>query len=303
MENQSNLYYEAHQKGWKKWLLFIACIIFIVIVLSVSTFLPEKRQQLPYNQTFEFKSTKQSYRVIGNGPEVIMVHGSLLSNPWSHWEEKLAKNYKVYLIDLPGYGASDAIEGEIHNTDLFAQSLCEFIQQNNLQKSPIISFSLGTIVAIRASAKNCTQGKQILVGVPGKVTGTQVEIAEKVPLSIRRYLASTRFGKETFLIPIVYGNVGEESTRAKQKTLELLSQNDPKTSADIDVKKEIEEDLPKLLPKVKNETVFIYGGNDLLKTTTKNLISDFIEIPNSGHNIFAYQPEKSSEVIEKELGK
>jgi ATP-dependent Clp endopeptidase proteolytic subunit ClpP len=35
----------------------------------------------------------------------------------------LAKDYKVYILDLPGFGGSDVVKGKVHNSDLFVEAL------------------------------------------------------------------------------------------------------------------------------------------------------------------------------------
>ncbi len=280
-------------------ILFFGLILVIglFMIKFVPQFIPQERIQLPYNSTFDFQNKKVSYRKIGNGNPVILLHGSLLSNPWGGWEQKLAKHNTVYLPELPGYGASDSINNEVHNTALFTKVLCAFIKDQKLEKSPLIAFSYGTVVAIKVNLENCTTGKLILVGVPTKVSGKEFEISQKIPLHIKRFLASTRFGKIHFIVPVIYQNIGSKISDVN-KALNWINNNDPKVSADVNIQKEINEEIPTSLLKLKTGTIFIYGENDNLRN---DLIKNYQIIKNSGHNIFVDQPEISLEVIQKYL--
>ena len=239
-----------------------------------------------------------SYRVVGEGKPVVLLHGSMINDPWEGFEEKLAKFYRVYLPDLPGFGASDAVEGERHNTDLFAQALCQLLEREKLQDAPIIALSLGTVVAVKAAERGCTQGKLALVGMPGKVArGWKTELARIIPIPIAHWLVTTRWGKEKLLIPAVSENIGERNRGLQEEFLRQLEITDPRAIVEVDYKKEIEQDLRASWARVKNERVVIYGELDAQKDTTLDLAREYITIPEAGHSVFRYQPGKALEVI------
>ena len=58
-------------------------------------------------QTCEVDGTRVRYRVAGNGPAAVLVHG--LAGSWRWWEPivaPLAAGLRVYLVDLPGFGSA-----------------------------------------------------------------------------------------------------------------------------------------------------------------------------------------------------
>jgi pimeloyl-ACP methyl ester carboxylesterase len=283
----------------RRILFFYFCSIFLIILWKFSGFFPQKRVQLPYQNTIDFRGKKINYEETGSGKPVILLHGSLSANPWGEWDKILAQKYTVFTPHMPGYGASDSFGNELHNEELFANALCEFVRQKNLKEAPIISYSYGTVVALRMAAKNCTTGKLILVGVPAKLTGWKFEFTTKIPLFIKRYLASTQFGKETFIAPVVNENIGRKGV--SKGLIENINQNDPKVSADVDVRQEVEIGVPKDLANTKNEKIYLYGENDGLRKSTKELIPNPIIIQGTGHNIFVGQPVKSFEVISSQM--
>jgi len=256
-----------------------------------------KRTILPYQKIYKFQSTNQSYRVIGKGKPVILLHGSMVNNPWMGFENLLAKRYRVYLPDLPGFGASDSIDGELHDTDLFARALCVFIKETNLTKTTIIGFSLGTIISVKTATSGCTQGKLILVGLPGKISGWNFQLTSHIPVSLRRLLVSTNFGKAKLLIPILRKNIGKADKTRDAKLLEDLSYTSVQSLVDLDMRKEIEKDMPYFFSRIKNKVVLIYGENDPLRKTVSHLEKKYKTIPRAEHNIFRTNPEETLKVL------
>jgi len=260
-----------------------------------------KRLQLPLEHTFQFRGARMNYRKLGNGKPIILVHGSVINWPQiGEFEKGLAQSYEVYLPDMPGFGASDAINGKRHNTDLFAEALCAFVKETNLREAAVVGWSLGTVTTAKAAANGCLQGKLILVGMPGKVGGWKFELARRTPLEILKWLVATRWGQENLLIPILRENIGSEKGNLEE-FFELVSHTDPRSIVEVDYKKEIERDLPLSLNKVKNKMVFIYGENDKLRGTTDSLIGNYITVFGGTHNTFRINPSGTFEVVRNAL--
>lgn len=258
-------------------------------------------QQLPYENTFQFKNATMSYRKLGNGKPIILLHGSVIRWPQiGEFETKLTEQHTVFLPDMPGFGASDVITGARHNTDLFAEALCAFVKETDLEDAPIVGWSLGTVTTVKAAVNGCLQGKLILVGMPGAVSGWKFELIRRIPLGIQKLLAATRWGQENLLIPILRENIGYEKGNSEE-FFRLVSQTAPQSIVEIDYKKEIERDLPLSLKKVKNEVVFIYGENDKLRGTIGSLIGNYITVPGGTHNTFRTNPQGTLEAVKNSL--
>lgn len=259
------------------------------------------RIQLPYDQKYLFRGAMMSYRKLGSGPPIVLLHGSVIYWPQiGEFEQRLAENYTVYLPDMPGFGASDAINGVRHNTDLFADVLCRFLEQTKLRNTPIVGWSLGTVITVKAAARGSAKGKLILVGMPGRVNGWLFDVVRHTPLAIQERLVTTRFGKEHLLVPILRHNIGVEQGRLEE-FMELISHTAPRAIIDVDYKKEIEEDLPFSLKKMKNERMFMYGEHDKLRWTVSDLVVGPVVIPSGTHNVFRSNPKGTLRAINQFL--
>lgn len=61
---------------------------------------------------FDFEGQHMACRVMGEGPPVVLVHGTpFSSHVWRNIARELARDYKVHLFDLLGYGQSEKSEG------------------------------------------------------------------------------------------------------------------------------------------------------------------------------------------------
>ncbi len=261
------------------------------------------RSLLPKNKTYVFKGSKMSYSIIGKGTAIVLLHGSMISNPWKGFEKELAKYYKVYLPHLPGFGASEAVNNQIHNTELFSEAFHLFIKNALLEKAPIIAFSLGTIVAVKAISKGGINGKLILIGMPLIISSKKLKKASLIPVWIKRILGSTVWGRSKILIPLLRDVIGAADKKRNTQLLKELETTDTHALVDLDPYKEIELQMPRLLKKLGNEAIYIYGANDKLLKTSKNLIKNPIIIKEAEHNVFRSQPKSTLNILRYHLKK
>ncbi|MBD3363528.1 alpha/beta fold hydrolase [Candidatus Dojkabacteria bacterium] len=280
---------------------FIFIILFLILLVGSLFIVYHKilssRKKQAYQNTYEFKGYTMSYKVIGQGKPVILLHGSIYSDSWNTFDEKLAENYKVYIPDLPGFGGSDTVKGRVHNTDLFTEALCIFIEHEQLNNVPIVSNSLGTIVSTKAATLGCTKAKLIHVGAPAKIIGWKIRFVNKIPIFIRRIIISTKWGKENLLIPILRTNIGTKAKENNQEFLIKLQTTDPRSLADINYIKAVEIDFPKALSLVENKTVFIYGEKDAQRNYADKITEEYTIIEGAEHNLFRSKPEKTKAKI------
>ncbi len=109
---------------------------------------------MSYNSTiiekfFKYENYNIHVKELGEGPVIIIIHGWMnSSNRWTNIALPLSKSYKVFLIDLPGFGDSK-VNGNLSNNLIssYSDTLGKVI--NDLTKEPIhtiIAHSLGGLV-------------------------------------------------------------------------------------------------------------------------------------------------------------
>ena len=88
------------------------------------------------------------YKVQGNGPALVLLHGFLESSEmWDSLVPLLTKNHTVISIDLPGHGRSGCI-ADIHTMELMAEVVHTVVKANNFKTATLVGHSMGGYVAL-----------------------------------------------------------------------------------------------------------------------------------------------------------
>jgi 2-hydroxy-6-oxonona-2,4-dienedioate hydrolase len=124
-----------------------------------------KRVQLSNGETL-------GYRECGKGDKIlVLVHGNMSSS--KHWDllmEQLEESYKIYAVDLRGFGVS-TYNNPINSLLDFAEDIREFTKILNLEKFSMIGWSTGGGVIMEYAASYPHQVENLVllesVGVKG----------------------------------------------------------------------------------------------------------------------------------------
>lgn len=112
---------------------------------------------------------KVHYLELGSGNPLIIIHGGLShSSEWIPILGQLSKQYKLYVVDRPGHGLTEAID--YSNVD-YRQSAIEFLTNFmdaiRIQNASILANSIGGYFSIAyAMAHPDRVNKLILIGAP-----------------------------------------------------------------------------------------------------------------------------------------
>lgn len=91
------------------------------------------------------------YRERGQGRNVILLHGFPFQQQlWDEFATKLATNFKLFTIDLPGFGKSK-LEEMSFSIDDIGRIIAEWISTKDLTDVILIGHSLGGYVALAAA--------------------------------------------------------------------------------------------------------------------------------------------------------
>ncbi len=128
---------------------------------------------------FSFEATSKSfaaehgsihYHEAGSGPDLLLIHGSGPGvTGWANFEGNLpvfAEHFRCVIIDLPGYGKSDPIEGDPIGGCVSA--CVTLMNELGMARTHIIGNSLGGIVGSQIAANFADRvGKFVTIGGVG----------------------------------------------------------------------------------------------------------------------------------------
>ena len=226
-----------------------------------------------------------NYEVMGEGNPVILLHGWLCTlETMKPIADSLSQNFKVYLVDIVGFGKSDLPEHPL-NTDDFGDFLKDFVDKVNIKNPILIGHSNGGRMIINAVGRGIVDAKKIVL----------MDSAGIIPKRKPKYYIKVGIFKagKTILnkIPNVAG-----MKELKEKLLNSVGSSDYKASAPVlkeTMKIILNEDVTPLLSNIKVPTLLIWGTNDTDTPIAdakkmQSLIPDcgIVEYKNSGH--FAY---------------
>lgn len=98
--------------------------------------------------TFSYKQSKIHYSAEGEGENLILVHGFLENkNMWKNLILEFSKTHRVFTIDLPGHGDTNAI-GYIHTMKMYAEIIQNLMAVENINKASMIGHSMGGYAAL-----------------------------------------------------------------------------------------------------------------------------------------------------------
>lgn len=190
-----------------------------------------------------------NYEVTGEGDPVIVMHGWGQNLDIMYSVVKgLKDQYKVYNIDLPGFGESDEPPYEYCISD-YVEFLTKFIEINKIKNPIIIGHSFGCRIAIKYAASSDNVKALILTGAAGLM-----------PKRNMRYYASVytfKFFKQFKSVPFIkhyiremMDNSGSEDYRNSSPIMKRVLINS------------VNEDLTEYLAKIKVPVLLVFGSND-----------------------------------------
>ena len=118
-----------------------------------------------------------SYVDYGEGPPVVLVHG--LGGCWQWWLENiptLGREHRVIAVDLPGFGASEALPspGEMRT---HAQTIRALLDALEIDRTAICAHSMGGLVAVRLAADHPDRLQRLVLVCAGGITLSAVQLA------------------------------------------------------------------------------------------------------------------------------
>ncbi|KAJ3686807.1 hypothetical protein LUZ61_015971 [Rhynchospora tenuis] len=124
-------------------------------------------EMLPFKEDgynfWTWRGHKIHYVVEGSGPPVVLVHGFGASAfHWRYNIPELAKNYKVYALDLLGFGWSEKAIIE-YDASIWMDQLSDFLSEIVKEPAFLVGNSLGGFTVLLTAAENASKVRGVVL--------------------------------------------------------------------------------------------------------------------------------------------
>ena len=149
----------------------IASSVFLVplIINKLVFFMAERKYPLNESfKTYDWRLGKVAYSVKGSGKPLVFIHGAKAGSSSAVWTKNvksLAENYRVYTIDLLGYGASERVN-TTYTAYTYASLINDFITDIVGKGAAVIAEGEGAMFALSAYKKNPKNFKKLILICP-----------------------------------------------------------------------------------------------------------------------------------------
>jgi pimeloyl-ACP methyl ester carboxylesterase len=180
-----------------------------------------------------------SYRTVGQGPPLVLVHGLSGSTRW--WTpvlERFAARRTVLLVDLPGFGA--LARGPRVALAESAGWLLEWMDAAGVDRPALVGHSMGGAIAVRAAAARPGRLDRLVLAAPAGLLARPL-LGYGLPLALALARVRPRFGSilvrdalragpSTLLragLEVAAVDVRADLRRVTTPTLVLVGERDP----------------------------------------------------------------------------
>jgi len=241
-----------------------------------------------------------NYEMSGEGKPVILLHGWLCSlETMKPIENVLKEQFKVYNVDLPGFGKSNLME-KPYNTNDFGNFLNAFIKKLNIENPILIGHSNGGRTILNYAGRNLGKINKIIL-----IDSAGIKPKRGIVYYVRVYTFKLL---KSFLG--IFPDV-EMFNNIRQRVLGKFGSSDYKNSSEVlrkTMSNILNEDQTETMKNIKVPTLILWGENDNdtpledAKVMEKNIEdSGLVVFKDAGHFSYLDSYSQCMEVIKNFL--
>jgi pimeloyl-ACP methyl ester carboxylesterase len=130
-------------------------------------------------EQFDSQGVPINYRVKGDGPPVVLIHGFAVSGEanWSMADisDKLARDFKVIIVDVRGHGRSGKpLEKEQYGIEMVSD-VVRLLDHLNIERADLVGYSMGGLITLKCAIEHPTRVRSFCIGGAGWLRPDQEE--------------------------------------------------------------------------------------------------------------------------------
>ncbi|MCR5358060.1 MAG: alpha/beta hydrolase [Lachnospiraceae bacterium] len=216
------------------------------------------------------------YKITGSGDDtVVMLQGwGTDLGVYDSVADSINEKYRFVQFDLPGFGGSDEPK-EPWNVDAYADFFIKFMEALDIRKATLIGHSYGGRIIIKLAARESIPFEiKNLVLIDS--AGIMPKRSFKQKFNIRKY----KIIKKIVSVKLIYALFPEliDDWRSQQGSADYRNASPMMRQCMVMA---VNEDLTDLLPKIKQDTLLIWGDKDTATPISDGKLMEEM-IPNCG---------------------
>ncbi len=247
------------------------------------------------------KGLKTNYKIAGEGPAVLILHGwGGSSDSWLAFQKILSeKGYKVIVLDFPGFGKS-ITPPQPWDLDDYTNFVLDFTEKVGLGQFFLVGHSFGGRISIKFVIKHPEKIKKLILC-------DSAGIKPKPGLKTLIIFCMARLGNAIFTPKhlIRFKDAARNFFYAFLRRKDYVKANGTMRET---IKRVLNEDLLSELPQIRTKTLIVWGAADRMVPVKyahifkeKIVDSELEIIPKIGHSPHLEVPKKLSEIVLKFL--
>lgn len=259
------------------------------------------------SKTFYFQDSKISYKVLGKGYPVVLLHGFGFSNKiWFGIAESLKNDFMFIMPDLPGSGGSEKLYKQNVSLTDYTEVINELIEIENLISPVIIGHSMGGYITMAFEKKY----PDLSVAICLFHSSGYSDDSEKISSRKKSIEFIKKYGSETFMNNNISGLFYNKEKSANDifKYTEDAKKIAPEVIIQYYEAMISRDDNSDVLKKINKPVMFIVGESDTAIPFKLSLqqayipnISEIVILRNSSHMGMLEEESKSSKTLYKFL--
>ena len=219
-------------------------------------------------KTIDRKDLHLAYEEKGNGPTLVLVHGTgFTSRSWLRVEEGLARQFRVITYDRRGYGESGGKEpGSKAYNQTQADDLLGFLEQLELSDVILVGWSAGALYCYHALLKGTSRVKALICYEPPLHAAKNIDghlFRHFMQMNLQKAFGNRKGAVHTFVRMVTRLQNGESSLDRFRADYEKVLSPDYKLTLDEIAAGTGEELKPEMLKKIHIPVTFLSGDQSV----------------------------------------
>ena len=252
-------------------------------------------------KTIEIDGNTIRYVEEGNSTKnLLLIHGlGASAERWEHVIPQFAKNYRVLVPDLIGFGLSDKPLVD-YTTDYLSDFIRKFLKKLNIDSVIIIGSSLGGQIGAEFTYQNNSMVKKLVLISPSGIMKHSTPALDAYVMAA--LYPSDSSASNAFQIMSGSKNIDKKTIKGFVQRMKLPNAKMAFMSTLLGLKDA--EIISEKLVSIKSPTLIIWGENDPIIPIkyAQSFVSEiddcrFVKMENCGHTPYVESPDKFYKIV------